>query len=50
MTGGFSIYHLIKLRKHMKLLEKENRNLKTNQVLQSHIEADEIGEIELIDK
>ena len=50
MTGGFSIYHLIKLRKHMKLLEKENRNLKTNQVFQSHIEADEIDEIELIEE
>lgn len=49
MTGGFSIYHLIKIHKKMRALEIENDQLRTNHVFDSKDQAEEITEIELID-
>lgn len=49
MTGGFSIYHLIKIRKKMRALETECENLRMNRVFDSNNQAEEITEIELID-
>lgn len=50
MTGGFSIYQFIKLRKKMRALEIENQNLRMNQVYDSNDEVEEITEVELIDE
>lgn len=49
MTGGFSIYQLIKVRKKMRALEAENENLRVNHVFDSNDQAEEITEVELID-
>lgn|SRR5699024_8902537 len=50
MTGGFSIYHLIKIHKKMRALEAENQNLRMNHVYDSNDEVEEITEVELIDE
>lgn len=49
MTGGFSIYHLVKIRKKIRILETENKDLRTNQAYVTSDEVEEITEVELID-
>lgn len=51
ITGGFSIYHLIKLRKKFRALEFENNSLRQNQGFSKmdQYEEAEVAEIELID-
>ena len=49
MTGGFSIYHLIQVRKRMRVLETENQDLRSKQGFDSTDEVEEISEVELVD-
>ncbi|WP_440895962.1 LapA family protein [Amphibacillus sp. Q70] len=48
ITGGFSIYHLISVRKKMRLLAAENETLRMNQALDQDQDI-ETAEVELVE-